>query len=187
MVSLACNHVLCYMYAITYASDAAHIESHRVAISTSLSITTHLFMSVKSSSLLLCCLSKRMKSPGIRKHSNDDEYAAPPITGVTSSECSQIEPDISPPATPQQYLIDARKIFQKQLHELAKQIDHKLWQFQMVNSNEDSPLPLKTRIIFFRVDLYVFEFETSSFVILDKYSLTSESATKIIARKRKCD
>ena len=83
MVSLACNHFLCYMYAITYASDMAHIESHRVAISTSLSITTHLFMSDKSSSLLLCCLSKRMKSPGVRKLSNDDEYAAP-ITGVTT-------------------------------------------------------------------------------------------------------
>ena len=124
MVSLACYHFLCYMYAITYASDMAHIESHRVAISTSLSITTHLFMSDKSSSLLLCCLSKRMKSPGVRKHSNDDEYAAP-ITGVTtSSECSQIEPDISPPSTPQQYLIDARKMFQQQLLELAKQIDH---------------------------------------------------------------
>ena len=74
--------------------------------------------------IITMLLVKRMKPPGVRKHSNDDEYAAP-ITGVTtSSECSQIEPDISPPSTPQQYLIDARKMFQQQLLELAKQIDH---------------------------------------------------------------
>ena len=77
-------------------------------ISNSQAIIAHLFKFTKSPSGSVSGWSNKIKSPGIKKFSSDDEYVAP-VRGEICSESSQLEPGISILSVkPQLHLLGAR-------------------------------------------------------------------------------